>query len=451
MILLALAAVALSGAGLVAAAFPGRAASGADRALRAALALLFGLGCWSAAGAASLLLSGRSGPEKDLALCLAGAALLLAARRKPAGEPGQRQPAPAWLWASFAAAALACTAFFVEHTLRFPDGGWDAWMIWNLRARFLVRAADFRTAFSPDLLVWAHQDYPWLLPGLVAQVFRLIGSESPLVPALLAWIFGALAAALVALTLARLRGAMWGLLGGLALLTTPCFATFASNQQSDVPLGAFLAAAAGLLALAIEDPRRPAGLFALAGFAAGLGTWTKNEGALYAALLAAALLLRLRDLRSATWFMLGAAPAGALLLFFKLGLAPPNDLAAFSTPGGLLSRALDPLRWGHLALYTLRRIFYFQDFALWVIAEILVLLLVVRRLPPRPSHAVLGTALLLSFFAYAPIYVLQPHPLDWLYRTSVDRLFIQLWPAAILATLMALATATAPAPATART
>jgi hypothetical protein len=113
----------------------------------------------------------------------------------------------------------------------------------------------------------------------------------------------------------------------------------------------------------------------------------------------------------------------------------------------LLERALSPGRWSEVVLLTLRRIVYFQDFALWVIAELLLLVFVLRKLP----GSVAGTALLLAFAAYAPIYVLQPHPVEWIYRTSVDRLFIQLWPAAILATLLPLARATAPAPATART
>jgi len=57
-----------------------------------------------------------------------------------------------------------------------------------------------------------------------------------------------------------------------------------------------------------------------------------------------------------------------------------------------------------------------------------------------PGSAV-GTALFLACAAYGPIYVLQPHPLPWLYAHSVERIFIQLWPAAIFATLLPLARA----------
>ena len=439
----ALLAIALAGAGLTV-----RLRGG----LRLVAGLLLGLGAWSAAYAAAVLLFGTGGRvllAKDAVLALAGLALWrFGERRSPAPAKevnGVHQSPPAWLWLFFAAACALSTAAVVEHTLRFPDGGYDAWMIWNTRARFLARAADFHTAFSPRLLFWLHQDYPWLLPGAVAQAFLLGRTEALAVPAVLSLLFAALALAVLTLAVARLRGLTWGLLAGLVLATTPCFATFSSNQQSDVPLAAFLALCAALLMMALEEGRDP--LLVLAGFAAGLAAWTKNEGLLYLCCLGAALLWRERRVRPVVLFLLGAAPLLALLAGFKLGLRPPNDFALFTTPQGLISRALSPARWGELLLLVLRRIVYFQDFALWVIAEALLLVLVLRKLPGN----VPGTALLLIFAAYAPIYVLQPHPVEWIYRTSVDRIFIQLWPAAILATLLPLARATAPAKATART
>jgi 4-amino-4-deoxy-L-arabinose transferase-like glycosyltransferase len=226
-------------------------------------------------------------------------------------------------------------------------------------------------------------------------------------------------------------------LGGIALLTTPCFPVFSAHQESDVPLAVYLAAAAALLVLADRESPQARRLLLLAGFAAGLGAWTKNEGALYAACLAAGLGVRSRSRRAVGWFVAGALPAGALVVAFKTTVAPPTDLVAFSTASGVLSRALDPWRWGQLAVLTVRRIVYFQDFAAWAAAEVLVLATVVRKLP----GSAIGTALFLACTAYAPIYVLQPHPLPWLYAHSVERIFIQLWPAAIFATLLPLARA----------
>ena len=248
---------------------------------------------------------------------------------------------------------------------------------------------------------------------------------------------------MVTLSLLKLRGPLFGALGGLALLGTPCFSIFIANQQSDVPLGAYVALVAALLSLALEDPRRPATLLLVSGFAAGLCAWTKNEGLLYAGCFLAALLFRLRELRAPLWFAAGSLPGFALLAGFKLGVAVPNGLLRFSNASLLVRHALDLRRWGEVLLLMLRRTVFFQSFALWMVAEVLVLLLVLRKRKAGP----VGLALLFACAAYLPFYALQPYPLEWIFRTSIDRIVIQLWPAAIVATLLALA----PARTTART
>jgi len=438
MILLALLAIALPGAGLVAWAFPERATTGADRALRISIALALGLGAWSAAYAAGRMM-GVPTPAKDVLLVALGAALLFASRARPAATERTADAAPRWLWMLFFAACAVSIAAFAEHDWRFPDGGWDAWMIWNLRARFLVRDPDLRAAFSPDLLLWAHADYPWLIPGAVAQGFVLAGRETRLVPLAIAAEFGVLAVSVASLTATRLYGSRWGLLAALAILTLPAFPILVSNQQSDIPLGVYLACAGALIVLACARDERPARMLALAGFAAGLGAWTKNEGVLYAVCLALGLLVRTRDVRGTLAFAAGAVPAGLLLLGFKIFYAPANDLARLSTAASLIAHALDPLRWGELLVYALRRVVFFQSFALFLVAEVVALTVWVRRTPGTP----LGTALILAVAAFAAIYVLQPHPLRWIFRTSVDRLILQLWPATVLATLLPLARTTA--------
>ena len=209
------------------------------------------------------------------------------------------------------------------------------------------------------------------------------------VPQMIAGTFGVMAAGVVSLALARLHGLRWGLLGALAILTVPAFPIFVSNQQADVPLSVYLACAASLIALAYARPDRPLRMLLLAGFAAGLGAWTKNEGTLYAACLAAGLLARTRDLRGTLAFVAGAVPAGALVVVFKTAYAPANDLVHFSSGAGLLAQAFDPLRWGELLFHALRRLVFFQTFALWLIAAVLALSVWVRRLPGTP----VGTAL----------------------------------------------------------
>jgi hypothetical protein len=425
---MSLLAIALCGAALVREGFPRPLRGAADWVFRVAAALALGVGTWSAAYAAWRMAFGPPGTSKDAILAVAGGAVLLR-RRPPLGREPALDCAPRWLVACFVAACAVAAASFVEHTLRFPDGGWDAWMIWNMRARFFSRAADLATAFSPQMSFFAHQDYPWLVPGAVAQLFAIFGEQRQ-VPAALAALYGALGVAVVTAALAREQGARWGLLGGLAVLTLPGYAVYAWTQQADVPLAVYLAVAIALVTAA-RSPRE----LLLGGFAAGLGMWTKNEGTLYAVCIAAALLVRTRDLRAVLAFAAGALPCALLLVWFKVRYGVQTDLAAFSTEQSVLSHAMDLHRWGELVLYTLRRVFYFQEAGPWVAAELLVLAVFARRLPA----SVAGTALFLACATFGPLYVLQPHPLEWIFRTSAMRILIQLWPAAVVATVGPLA------------
>ena len=436
--LLAAAAVALSGAA-VTAFVPMR------RATRAAFAVLFGLGLWSASYAAALFVAGntpRTLLAKDALLAAAGGGVLL--WRRALATDGVRADSsvgmPRWPRVAAIAACLLATAFFVEHTLRYPDGGWDAWAIWNLRARFLARSAGpgFRAAFSPEILFWAHQDYPLLLPGIVAQGFRIVGTQPLWVPVAVSYLFAALAVAVLAAAAGELRGAPWPSLTALALLATPSFVGLAANQQGDVPVGVFLLAACALVAAGIESGRRAH--FAAAGIAVSLAAWTKNEGALHLVCLGLAVLAvrwaPIRERARATlYYSCGAVPVLSLLAYFKLTVARANDL--FSDPSA--ARVLELHRWAELALSLARRAVFFQTWGLWLVAELAVLLLIVPRVPSRPAARALGLALALSFATTLGVYLIQPHPLVWFFRASIDRVLIQLWPSALLATVLAIA------------
>ena len=124
----------------------------------------------------------------------------------------------------------------------------------------------------------------------------------------------------------------------------------------------------------------------------------------------------------------------ALLIYFKFAIAHVNDLVSEPSAG----RLFDVSRWGELGLALARRAIFFQSWGVWLVAEVVVLALVVPRLPPRPAARTLGVALVLAFAATLPIYVLQPHPLLWFFRASIDRVLIQLWPSILLATALAI-------------
>ena len=85
-------------------------------------------------------------------------------------------------------------------------------------------------------------------------------------------------------SIARLRGERQGLLAGLTLLCTPFLIRHGASQYADVPLSFFFVATVALLFFHAES-RSQNHLLTLAGMAAALSAWTKNEGVLFLALL----------------------------------------------------------------------------------------------------------------------------------------------------------------------
>jgi hypothetical protein len=347
------------------------------------------------------------------------------------------------------AAGLAVFALiFLEHSVRYPDGGWDASAIWNLRARALARAgSDLALIFPPGEQV-PHPDYPLLLPGLIAHAWSALGAEAPWVSPLLAALFCAAVLALLPAALAASSGPRAGAFGLLLLLGTPTLLTRAITQYADVPLAAYLLAAAALAArgLSATDTERPR-LLLLAGLAASLGAWTKNEGLVSLLLLAAVLAwpaLRAperRRWRDAGTFLLGAVPVLLLLAWFKLRWAPTNDLVANTTTAGLAARLLDPSRLAVIGWAFLQRLWRFGD---WGLALPLVVLSWPVRWwqrrhepthPAQPAQTLLLRLSVLLPLAYAAIYLATPSELHTHLESSLDRLLLHWWPIALLSSL----------------
>ena len=94
----------------------------------------------------------------------------------------------------------------LANTARLPHGEWDAWAVWNLKARFLLRGAEDWTAlFSPAL---PHPGYPLMLPGTVARLWMWLGTETPATGAWVAATFTYATPVVSTGAVAALRG--WG-------------------------------------------------------------------------------------------------------------------------------------------------------------------------------------------------------------------------------------------------
>lgn len=263
------------------------------------------------------------------ALAVEGAAIAAAAfwflRQKGshATLTGDDPPAFPWTWLLLLLLA-GCFAFFIAGfyliATNNPQGELDAWANWNLRAKFLAAGPDsWRGAFSP-LLVMTHPDYPLLLSGFVARCWMMSGGVSPAAPLAAALIFPLCVFGLLVGALTLGRSLTVGVLAALALFATGSYTGQALAQYADMPLSFFLTAALILMFLAQRFPQTGE-LVLLAGAAAGMATWTKNEGVPFLALAFLSTLLFLGR-PAAARFALGAAPFALLTVAFKLLLAP---------------------------------------------------------------------------------------------------------------------------------
>lgn len=423
--------------------------------LAAALAVGLGLGtssltyfAWLALG-----LAGRGIPlpawELPVFALLAAAFAWLHLRGpRPASIPPPEPPLPrraliAVCAALLGVAACALTTFLLGLRVS-PHGDLDAWAIWNMRARFLYRAppASWHEYFaaSPE---WTHPDYPLLIPGAVARCWVYAGTDTTWAPRLVAALFTASTAGLLLAALAALRSPAQALVAVALLLGTGQFLSLGTAQYADVPLAFFLLA--GVVLLALADRSGSAKPVTLAGLAAGLAAWTKNEGVVVLAALALVRALRAwrpgdgaRMRRDVIAAALGAGPALLALAYFKLALAPPTDLFSHTSRAALWAHIADPARYGVILTYMARQMATIGPGVVVILAGYVLLL--GRR--PRPAGgapvcAVLAVVLGADFIAYLTSYWEQ---VELHLAYSLDRLLMQVYPTALFAFFLFAAT-----------
>jgi hypothetical protein len=428
--------IALVAAAALASGFAVLCAAGARRPFALAAGAVVGLGLSGTLWSAGRLLFGATGAGSDLLLLLLAAALWWRFRGRPDPEAQAEEKkinffsatrAPRWLVVACALAALVVTALFVEHSIRYPDGGWDAVAIWNLRARALAGAPHRLADVFTNELPRQHPDYPLLLPGLVAHGWLALGTRSEAVPIAVSFLFAAAGALALGCAVRDRRGPALGLCAALLLLGTPEFLLLAWNQYADLKLAMLL-----LVAVVLAS----GGRFLAAGLVAGLCAYTKNEGLLeLAALLLATLFVS--GWRPALRFVAGAALPLALLAYFKLRWAPPNDLVADARIGDLVRYVP-----GRIPIVLRGFAGQLADFAAWGCALPFALACWIAGWRRR-ERTLAGVFVALALAALFFIYLATPRdPVEHM-RASLDRLLFQLWPSIIYATVIALAPAAA--------
>lgn len=425
----------------------------AARALEAALGAGAGIGISSVA----FLLLTLGGAASPAAILVFDAALLAAGlfafwRRRCGTAAGQSESAapPLFRWNWLLALALAAGFALVLSGLfsvsaANPLGEWDAWSIWNLRAKFLAGPGDaWRGALSTLPEEAGHPDYPLLLSGFVGMVWKAAGDTGPWVPQVTGFLFLALVLALLASALAALRSLTSALVAGLVLLSSTSFLFLATMQYADLPLGFYYLASLTLLPLAESAPA----CLALSGAFASFAAWTKNEGAAFAIFLTLALLAvewRAAGFRAALdrvkRFLAGAAPVLLLVVCFKLFLAPASEPLFKQSAAQLAHKLADPARYAQIGKALVVEAVHLGQPWSHPLLLLAILALALRfRIAPAGARAlrVSALALALAFAAYCSVYLVTPSDLAWHLQTSLARLYGQLWPSFLLLAFLTL-------------
>lgn len=317
-------------------------------------------------------------------------------------------------------------AAFLSRILQSPHGNWDAWAIWNLRARFLFRGGDHWRDMFTQAFEGRHPEYPLLLPTLIAQFWRFLGNESVVVPILWALLFAIGTGSLLFAGLSILRGRKQGCLASSILLATPFFAQQAATQYADLPLAFYIVGTLVLLSLAIESDVHKNTFLITGGLFCGFAAWTKDEGILFALcvlLCWSIYAIRHRELISKQTGLLlaGIVPGLLTSLLFKFYVQDGATIYKLSEMAVRLSQA---------SRYELILAALVKEVNGFPMVLVLYLFIVgIQSGSKRPGVIISMMILTMMVAGYILIYVITPHPLAWQLATSLNRLILQLWPA----------------------
>ncbi len=414
------------------------------RILAAAVAPALGIGAASCVYFILLLASSAAMVQAlDAGLwLLAGGWLLFERRRRPLAAsltvrtPSEWRPLLVLTAGACAVAVLAATVAAWLNVTVTPHGQSDAIAIWNLRARSVLRSApDWGLVLSPAIS-WSQPDYPLLVPLTVARLWSYAGVESLFIPQFVAMLFFLSSVATVGILVGEARGWIAGTMSALAVVAARTFVFQTSCQCADVPLGFFVLVAISFAVTARERTNRAPWL-AVAGAAAALGAWTKNEGQLLLVVVALFVLAGFPTarLRATGFFAAGAALPVAAVAVFKLHLSPPGGFFALQTGEAIVGKLADPARWAMVLSQMWALMKQWGGGSVSAIAGVAAAAALAAKID-RVSvwSAMLGMLLVLAVLSgYTIAYVITPWPLAWHIATSFERLIVQLWPATVWA------------------
>jgi hypothetical protein len=375
-------------------------------------------------------------PQRGEILAIAGVCLAagIALHRRPiaAGAGGKVSR----LWAGVCLLAIAYGLFaVVTDALGYPVIEWDAFAIWQLKARVLTLAAlSPRPGYFPDVnLSFSHLRYPLLEPMMSAGANAMAGSVGDWGKMLALLLYPGMGAAVFA-TVRRFNGTTAALTATALLMCLEPMCRYGGSGTAEMALAGFYACS--LLCMLRWRETGAWGHLILASLLSAWMAWTKDEGLALAAInvvVAAGMKppgSRRRAL-AAAGVMAGIVAAIYLpWVIYSWGLprTDENYLGNLTVHAIISNARRIPAILGALAVEMIN----WQDWGLfWVV--VVSMAIVQRRRLGRPIVGAVGVLLGLHLLAYfPPLMVVRSWNLNELLGVTTDRLLMHAAPAAAI-------------------
>jgi len=316
------------------------------------------------------------------------------------------------------------------YSLQYPHGRPDAWINWNVVARFVyLGGADWQATF---LRQFDHPDYPFFMAVTNAITWVFVRAESTWGPIAFHFVISIFTAGLLFALVNHLRDFKQASLAAILFMSLPFIVDQGMRQYADLLLAYLMLAAGGLTFLYLQT--KEVRIAILAGLMIGLGSWAKNEG--LAAILGISLIWVLTALkkegRLAFWnYIFGLAFPLLVVFLFKLFLAPSNDL--ISAGGSSLGKILDFGRYVTILQKAGEMLLNLSGIPLPLIGLIILIMMLTGRSAVHVNGMwMFGVVIGLQLAIYFGIYVLTPLDLTFHLKTSLDRLFLHILSMAFL-------------------
>ena len=320
-------------------------------------------------------------------------------------------------------------------------GAWDAWMIFNRSARFIYRGQEaWQDAFSKDLYVLFHADYPPLLALDIASRWDILNKETTYVPIALGLLFSLASLGLCFSALASFKSLGKGALGLLFLNGVFFFLSEGGRQEADLPLAFYILAS--VIFLFFHYREKGKGFIVLAAVMAGLAAWTKNEGIFFVFASTGVLFLASfwkRSFHDLLLYFTGLLLPLSLLFYFKFQIAPSSEFLS----GGLnvITQKLTDISRHQLIFSAFKNFFLhgggWYSVGIYMILGAYFLLFQSRIRDKSGAVLIVFTILAIQIMGYYGVYLISPYDLEWHIGYSLNRLFMHIYPAAVFLVLAA--------------